>query len=58
MKRSIELDLTGDLSREKLAEFIDATPPEATLTTIVHVTPKDRPWESERVTAALRAEWE
>lgn len=57
MKRTIELELTKSFTVEQLQEFANAVPAGAALETVVRVTPKDRPWESEVTRVTLTASW-
>lgn len=54
---NITLELKDETPKSELSEFLEQMPESAHISTIVRVTPKDRPWESEKVAVALQARW-
>lgn len=57
VKRSIELSITNGATREDLQDFIDEVPAGTKITVDIDIQKADRPYESDRTMAALKAQW-
>jgi hypothetical protein len=54
---NLTLELKDETPKAELAAFLEQLPETAHISTVVKITPKDRPWESEQVAVALQARW-
>lgn len=58
IKHSTDIELPHKATVLDFKKALEDVPDNATLTTLISVTPADRPWESQRTSAILHAEWE
>jgi hypothetical protein len=54
---TIEIELDETLKAGALKAFLEKVPDTAVLKTVITVIPKDRPFDSERRSATLKARW-
>lgn len=58
IKNGRSLILTATLSKDELQEYVDAIPDGVEIRTSMHTQVADRPWESDKTTVMLIADWE